>query len=268
VATTEIIAVGNEILLGQVQDTNSSYLCRVVAGLGGRVRRIAVVADDVDAIARELAASLERKTDLIFTCGGLGPTDDDLTLAGVARAAGVQLELDEQARQFVARRYQELASRGHVATAEMTQSRLKMARLPLGSAMIENPVGTAPAISLHIGVSRVVSLPGVPAELKAITEGPLQSLLRDLFGRGAYRESEIWANCGDESQLAPLLSRAAALHPDVYIKSRASGFGPGIKFRVTLSASAKTAQEAESVIQRARDALAQALTEAGIPFSD
>ena len=74
VVNVEIIVIGNELLLGLVQDTNSNYLCRVLRGMGGRVRRVAVVRDEADAIADETRASLARHTDLLFTCGGLGPT--------------------------------------------------------------------------------------------------------------------------------------------------------------------------------------------------
>src|SRR5215468_5999989 len=109
VVTVEIITIGNEILLGLIQDTNSNYLCRVVRGMGGRVRRIAIVRDEVDHISAELGASLARQPDLIITCGGLGPTDDDLTLAAVALGTGRQLLLDADAREFVERKYRALA---------------------------------------------------------------------------------------------------------------------------------------------------------------
>ena len=137
----EIIAVGNEILLGLVQDTNSNYLCRVVRGMGGRVCHITIVRDEINSIAEELKASINRRADLVFTCGGLGPTDDDLTLAAVAAALGRQLVLDQAALRFVERKYSELASAGYVASPRMTDERLKMARLPEGARAIENPVG-------------------------------------------------------------------------------------------------------------------------------
>ena len=79
VVNVEIVTIGNEVLLGLVEDTNSHYLCRVVREMGGRVRHIAIVRDEVDSIAQEVRASLARRADLIFTCGGLGPTDDDST---------------------------------------------------------------------------------------------------------------------------------------------------------------------------------------------
>ena len=260
----EILTIGNEILLGLVEDTNSNYLCRVVRGMGGRVRHIAVLRDEIDEIASDLKASLERGAELIFTCGGLGPTDDDLTLAGIAQATKRKLEVDAAARQLVERRYRELASQGYVSSAEMSESRLKMARLPEGARAIENPVGAAPAVEVEVNVSRIVSLPGVPAELKAIVEGPLQSLLARVFGRGSYRERELTVPCGDESELAPALRRVASLHPEVYLKSRASHFGPGVRFRIVISASATSAEEADRMIANAASDLTMTLEDVGI----
>jgi nicotinamide-nucleotide amidase len=266
--TVEIIIIGNEVLLGMVQDTNSNYLCRVVRGMGGRVRHVAIVRDEIDSIAEEICASLARRADLIFTCGGLGPTDDDLTIAAVAVAAGRELELNPTAREMVERRYRELARAGYVKSGVMTEARLKMARLAEGSHVIENPVGAAPAAALEVNGSRIISLPGVPAELKAIIEGPLQQLLGELFGRGSYREREMIVECNDESLLAPALRQVASTHPDVYIKSRASHFGPDVKFRVLISASAASADEADKMIESAASDLTTALTSAGINEKD
>jgi len=264
VVNVEILTIGNEILLGLIEDTNSNYLCRVVRGMGGRVRHIAVLPDEIDAIAVDLKASLERGAELIFTCGGLGPTDDDLTLAGVAQATACNLEVNAAAQAFVERRYRELASQGYVSSAEMSEARLKMARLPEGADAVENPVGAAPAVVVEANNTRIVSLPGVPAELKAIVEGPLQSVLARVFGRGSYREREMTVACGDESELAPALRRVVYLHPEVYIKSRANRFGPAVRFRIVISASATSAEEADRMIASAASDLTRTLGDAGI----
>jgi len=232
--------------------------------MAGRVRHIAVVRDEIDAIADSIRASMERGAELIFTCGGLGPTDDDLTLAAIAKATGRKLHINAAAREFVERRYRELAAQGYVASAEMSEPRLKMGRLPEGGHPIENPVGSAPGVVVEVNNIRIVSLPGVPGELKAIVEGPLQSLLAEVFGRGSYREREITVGCGDESVLAPALGRVASLHPGVYIKSRASGFGRDVRFRILISASAASAEEAGLMIESAVSDLTRALGDEGI----
>jgi nicotinamide-nucleotide amidase len=264
VVNVEIVIIGNEVLLGMVQDTNSNYLCRVLRGMGGRVRHIAVLRDEAEAIADEIRAALLRRADLLFTCGGLGPTDDDLTLAAIAQALGRRLEIHPEARAFVERRYAELAAQGHVGSAAMTEARLKMARLPEGARIVDNPIGAAPAVSLMAGAARLVALPGVPSELKAIVEGPLQPLLKELFGRGSYRECEVLVECGDESRLAPALRQVVAAHPEVYIKSRASHFGREVIFRITLSASAESGEAAHRMIEVARADLSRSFEQAGI----
>lgn len=260
----EIVTIGNEVLLGMVQDTNSGYLCRVVRGTGGRVRRIAIVRDEIRSIAEEVRASIARQTDLIFTCGGLGPTDDDLTLAAIAEATGRALELNKEARAFIERRYRELAEAGYVASAQLSESRLKMARLPDGGRPVHNPVGAAPALMMQANSTRIISLPGVPAELKAIVEGPLQPLLNEVFGRGSYREREMMVECGDESVLAPALREVAARRKEVYIKSRATHFGRDAVFRISLSASASSPEEADSLIENASEDLIRVFQTAGI----
>ena len=264
VLSAEILIVGNEILLGLVQDTNSNYLCRVIRESGGRVRHIAVVADDIAAVGDELNLSLGRGADLLITCGGLGPTEDDLTLAAIAKACDLGLVSDPAAADFIQRKYSELASRGYVESAEMTEARLKMARFPEGALMVDNPVGTAPAMLLSVRNSQILSLPGVPAEMKGIIEGPLSGFFTGLFGGGAYIEHELAAECGDESALASVLRKVAGDHPGVYIKSHAGRFGAKTKFRITLSASAANTREGEALIERARADLIRDLADAGI----
>jgi len=264
VVTVEILTIGNEILLGLIEDTNSSYLCRAVRGMGGRVAHIAIVRDDLDAIAAAVRASIGRGAKFVLTSGGLGPTDDDLTLAGIAKATERKLEIDADAKAFVERRYRELASSGYVTNERLSEARLKMAYLPEGSRPIENPVGAAPAVVLDDGETKIVSLPGVPAELKAIVEGPLQGLLSNAFGRGSYRERKITVRCGDESELAPILRRVASIHPEVYLKSRASHFGPDVRFNIMICASGVDAGQAEQMIVGTTSDLKRALEEIGV----
>src|SRR6266536_1652156 len=86
--TAGIVLVGNEILSGKIEDANAAYLCRELRALGVDVRRIIVIPDEVDLIAREVAAA-SAELDVVFTSGGVGPTHDDVTIEGVARAMAV-----------------------------------------------------------------------------------------------------------------------------------------------------------------------------------
>jgi len=232
--------------------------------MGGRVRHISIVRDEIEAIAADLKSSIDAGAQFIFTCGGLGPTDDDLTLAGVAAAIGLELKIDLNAREMVERRYRQLSSKGYVSKGQMTESRLKMAILPEGARAIENPVGAAPAVLVEAANTRIISLPGVPAELKAIVEGPLQDLLSQFLGRGSYRERQLTVDCGDESELAAVLREVTNLHPRAYIKSRASHFGHDVRFRIVIGVSAENAEEADRIMESAITDLSRLLEAVGI----
>jgi nicotinamide-nucleotide amidase len=232
----EIVAAGNEVLLGDVQDSNSYFLCRHVTALGGRTSRIVMVHDDVEAIAAELRGALAREPVLVFTVGGLGPTNDDTTLAGVAAATGRPLELHPEAERMVSEKYAEFAARGFVPFAEMNASRRKMALLPRGSEPVVNPVGGAPGVLLRVGGTAIVSLPGVPEELVAIVEESLDELFAELFGRAHYDERALIVDLQDESAIADVLEAVDIANPEVYVKSRARVMGPHRKIRITLSA--------------------------------
>jgi nicotinamide-nucleotide amidase len=178
----EIIAVGNELLLGDVLDTNTNWLCQRVTGVGGQVTRAVLIRDHIEAIVEEVRLALARRPNLIFTTGGLGPTGDDITLQGVAKATDRPLELHAEALIMVQAKYEELAEKGYLADSALTDARRKMAYLPRGAVALSNPVGAAPASVLDIGGTTVVSLPGVPDELKGIYDETLPPVLRRIFG--------------------------------------------------------------------------------------
>jgi len=141
----EIICIGNELLIGKILNTNAQWLARYITSLGGRVRRINTVEDDLDEASSALKDSLSRRPTFIITSGGLGPTFDDKTLEAVATALNKPLELDEEALSMVKEKYHqyELSTSKRI---ELTPARLKMATLPKGAKPIKNPVGTAPAV--------------------------------------------------------------------------------------------------------------------------
>src|SRR5208337_4455464 len=160
----EIIAVGKEILRGQTLDTNSSWLAKRITALGGAIGRIVIPDDDVEAVAQEIKTSLQNGAQIIITTGGLGPTFDDRTLAGLAEATGRPLALHPAALEIVTRRYQEFYEKGFVDDAAITPAREKMAYLPKEAEALDNPVGTAPAVLLRTSQTVFFALPGVPKE--------------------------------------------------------------------------------------------------------
>lgn len=264
ITQAEIIASGNELLIGQTLDTNTNWLCRQITGLGGHVRRAVMVRDDLDAIARELSDALERETDVIITTGGTGPTTDDRTLEAVATALGRPLAENDEALRMVERRYNEFYEQGLVDQPGLTEARRKMGRLPQGAQPIFNPVGGAPAVWLDLDISTIITLPGVPQELKGIWQGPLEDTLTELFGEGAYLETEVITDCPDDSLLAPLLAQVVQRHPEVYIKSHVKAFGTARQeIRVTFSLAGDTREEVEAGIAAAMKDFEQTLNEAG-----
>jgi nicotinamide-nucleotide amidase len=259
----EIVAAGNEVLLGDVLDTNSNWLCRRVTALGGRVRRCALVRDELQAIANELRAARERRPRLLLTVGGLGPPDDDLTLSGVALATDRRLELNAEAERLVREKYEEFFRSGHVPTPEMNEARRKMARLPRGSEPLVNPVGGAPGVWLEVKDCVVVSLPGVPEELRAIVSQSLSDRLASLFGPAHYAErSLIVPGLQDESVITDILRRADA-GPGVYVKSRARPFGEARALRITVSARAIEAATVHDRLSATLQELVTDITAAG-----
>lgn len=265
--TAEILAIGNELLLGIVQDTNTHWLCRRITGLGGRVRRAALLPDDLDTIGEEFLCALEREPDLLVTTGGLGPTQDDRTLEAIAQALSLPLEENEEALQIVKRRYRELFEQGRVDSPELTEARGKMARLPRGALPLDNRVGTAPGTLLRRDPTTIVSLPGVPSEMKDIWENALQPYLEEIFGKGFYLERTLVVKINDESLLAPILREYQSAWPQVYIKSRPKGFDEGLKVLVTLAMSGER-DLVEGTIDRLVQELRDRLQQAGLPVEE
>jgi len=259
----EILAAGDEVLNGDVLDTNTHELCVLVTGLGGQVRRTTTVRDDVETIAHEVGAALARCPALLFTVGGLGPTGDDRTLEGVAQGAGRPLRLHAAAERMVAARYEEFHARGFVPFAEMNEARRKMARLPEGAEPTDNPIGGAPGVVLEIGGTAVVSLPGVPGELRAIVRDSLGELFARVFGAAHYEERVLVVELQDESAIADVLGAAAAAHPAVYVKSRAKVIGSTPAIRITLSARGPDAATVGGLLEAAAAEVTGGVTAAG-----
>jgi molybdenum cofactor synthesis domain-containing protein len=257
-----ILAIGREILRGRIQESNSWTLARRLTGLGYEVVRITACDDDLSAITRELRRAVEDGAALILTTGGLGPTDDDLTLQALAEATGRPLALEDEARRLVASRYAALHQAGAVEDPRMTPTRDKMARIPRGARPLPNPVGAAPAVWLEVGATTFAALPGVPTEMIAILDQSLLPALGSRAGGAVYVERRITTQARDESEVAPVLRRIGRDLPEVFLKSHATRFGPDVRMQVFASTWAPDRAVAEDRLGRALSLLRQALGEA------
>ena len=174
-AAVGLVLVGAELVEGRTQDGNGAWLARRIAQEGATLACWSVVPDIEHEIAAAVRAAAERCA-LVFVSGGLGPTEDDRTRAGLARAAGVPLVEDEAAWRFVV---DTLTRRGR----EILPTQRRQALVPQGARWFPNPVGSAPALSVRVGASEVLALPGVPQELSALFEAEGLPRLRALAGR-------------------------------------------------------------------------------------
>lgn len=257
-----ILAVGREILRGRVHDSNSWTLARRLTGVGCEVMRIAACDDDPAVIAREIRRAREDGATLILTSGGLGPTDDDLTLRALAEAVGRRLVLDPETRRLVADRYAELYRAGAVADPDLTPAREKMAWVPEGARPLPNPVGAAPGVWLEHGGITYVALPGVPAEMIAILDASVLPALASQTGGAVFLERRIATRARDESEVAPVLRRIVRDLSEVFLKSHPTRFGADVRLEVFASTWAPDRIMAEDRLTRAlglvRDALGEA----------
>ncbi len=218
-AQVELICIGNELLIGKTLNTNANWLAKRITSLGLSVRRITVVGDDIDEIASAVKEAIQRKPAFIITTGGLGPTFDDKTLEGIAKAVGRELEENKEALEMIRKKYEQYVAEGRMEKFEMNQYRVKMGKLPKDAKPLPNPVGTAPGVILEYEGVRIVMLPGVPQEMMAIFDESIFPLLRKMAGNLTFYEASLKVSGITESDLAPLIDRVMRGNPYVYIKS-------------------------------------------------
>lgn len=245
----EIVAVGTEILLGQIIDTNSAWIAERLAETGVDCHFQTVVGDNPERMLEVLASALERAEALIVT-GGLGPTQDDLTREVVAELMGVELVRDME---IVERIQERFSSRGR----PMPENNLKQADVPVGANAIAEMPGTAAGLICPMHEGKVIYLvPGVPTEMKQMLEG---TVLQDLVSRSgeksviSSRVLKTWGH--SESGLAEdLAEEIERLNGDgeVTLAFQASGI-EGVKVRITAKAVNK--EQSDSLLDHEENVL-------------
>ena len=147
----EIICVGNELLIGKILNTNAQWLGKQATNLAVNVKRVTAIQDTVKEIADTIKEAAKRKPQFIITTGGLGPTFDDKTLEGIAKALDRKLEVNPEALKMVKLRCEQyFKKRGPPTPVELTKPRVKMATLPENTLAVNNPIGTAPAMQAKL----------------------------------------------------------------------------------------------------------------------
>lgn len=245
--TVEIIAVGNELLIGKTCDTNSNWLAQQITRLGGKLRRVTLVPDELEEISKVVREALARKPDFLLTVGGLGPTYDDKTLQGVSKALGKPLKLNSEALRMVEEKVRWMAEQGVLKKPWVTPERKKMATLPEGSKPLSNPVGTAPGVLIRKNGTVLISLPGVPSEMKAIFSLHVAGLMAERSNL-KYAEGSLLVEGIPEPDLSPTIDEAVKRFPEAYIKSHPKGEEATSRIELHVSTFAESLEKAKGRI--------------------
>jgi nicotinamide-nucleotide amidase len=259
----EIVSIGNELLIGKTLNTNAHWMAKRATSLGILVKRITIVGDDVDEIADAIREALRRKPRFIVTTGGLGPTFDDKTLEGIAKAINSKLEVNEKALKMVREKYEAYAEAGRIEKVELTPYRVKMATLPKEAEPLPNPVGTAPGVMMKAEETFLIALPGVPPEMEAIFGESVAPLLKREAGEAVFFETSIYADNIMESTLAPLIDQTMHDNPYVYIKSHPKGEEKKPHIEIHFSTTAKDSKTAKDRLGKSIIQLSELVQKSG-----
>lgn len=192
----EILAVGTELLLGDIVNTNAQYIAKRLAEIGINVYYQSVVGDNSNRLYQSFELALKR-ADIVITTGGLGPTNDDLTKETAAAIAGKSMVLDQKSLDWIESYFSKL---GRV----MTENNRKQAYFPEGAVIFHNAYGTAPGCAIEVGEKKIILLPGPPREMKPMFENSVIPYLSQ-FQDGVL-VSKVLRICGiGESHVEALL---------------------------------------------------------------
>jgi molybdenum cofactor synthesis domain-containing protein len=200
IVTAALLVIGDEILSGRTKDKNIGYVAEYLTNIGIDLREVRVVADDEGDIVAALDALRHRYT-YVFTTGGIGPTHDDITADCVAKAFGVPISIDERARKLLLER---------IAEKDLNEARLRMARIPHGADLIDNPVSRAPGF--RIGNVHVMA--GVPSIMQGMMDAIAPTLKTGKKMLSETRRADL-----REGDIGSELAAVAKAHPGAMIGS-------------------------------------------------
>ena len=234
----EIVAVGTELLLGQITDTNSRWMSEQLAGIGVDVTHHQAVGDNLERIVEALRLAASR-ADVVLVCGGLGPTEDDITRDAIAALAGVPLVFHEELAEMLRGKFRRWSSIG-----SMPESNLRQATVPEGASTIEPDRGTAPGLIVQLGDTRLYAVPGVPDEMREMVTGTILPALRSIAGEEAIVSQVLRVAGMGESAVAERLADlfASSVNPTIaYLASMG-------EVKVRLTAKAASEDEARALL--------------------
>jgi nicotinamide-nucleotide amidase len=250
------MAVGTELLLGQIENTNARWIGERLAEIGVDVLHHQTVGDNVPRIADALRLALSR-ADVVIVTGGLGPTQDDVTRTALAEVAGVTLERRTEIGERIRERF-ELIGR------EMPESNLLQADVPSGARVIAPDLGTAPGLVLDVGEGRIYAVPGVPAEMREMVAGTVVPELASAAGPAAIVSRIVRCVGIAESRVAELLDDLFHGSENPTIAYLAGGG----EVKVRLTAKAASAAEAAALLAPVLDVVVARIGDSVTSTSD
>lgn len=253
-----VLSIGSELLLGEISDTNATWLSQRLGHVGVDVRHHHAAGDDLEdlvAVLRWLADHV----DVIITGGGLGPTSDDLSREAIAAAADVPLEHREDLEEAIVQRFAKMGS------ARVSPSNMRQARAPAGAEVYE-PVGTAPGFALTMrdprhpdgapgGATRVYALPGVPWELQELFIRDVEPELMALAGRGATLTRVVHVVGYGESRIGELVEPLVVDGDGVELSFLARDHEVQVRLTVTASDPDAARDRSQPMVDKVVDAL-------------
>ena len=235
--TAGIIIIGNEVLSGKTQDTNSHFLCQELRALGVEVQRVAVIPDEIELIGKE-AASFSRQFDFVFTTGGVGPTHDDVTMAGIARGFGVRVVRHPELERRLRERHGE----------NINEARLRMAEVPEGAEL----VGEGSLYAAVVKLGNIYIFPGIPKILHERFR-----VIQEDFRDAPFYLKVVYVKEG-EGVIAAILNSLLESFPDLLLGSYPVLDNPDYKVKVTLESKDR------DYLNRAFDRLLQTLPQGAV----
>lgn len=233
----EILMIGTELLLGQIEDTNATYMARVLADNGIDLFQKTTVGDNPDRIKGALRNALNR-SDLVICSGGLGPTEDDITRECVAEVTGRPLEYHEDI-------FAQIEGMFAKYRIKLTENNKKQAMVPKDAYIIENPHGTAPGLLVDDPSGIIVCMPGVPRELYFMLENKVIPFLRKKSGRNDVIHYRVLKVCGvGESRIDEAIGDLMSTleNPKIGVLANPASV------RIRISPKAQTVAEADRMI--------------------
>ncbi|HNR65345.1 MAG TPA: competence/damage-inducible protein A, partial [Atribacterota bacterium] len=240
----EIISIGNEILGGNIVDTNPNYIVKKLKEINLNVQHISAVGDEEKEIITQLKEAYQR-SQIIITTGGLGPTEDDITFQSVARTFQLNLVKYPEAERHMVERISKIG-------VFVSPSNLKQSFLPEGSTCIINPYGTAPAMILEKEDRVIISLPGVPLEMKNLLSEQIIPFLQKKFPNLEHLQSRIIRTSGlGESNLNDMIKDFILSNQRLNVGIYASPED----IQIQLNALSKTPEETKNILDKATEQL-------------